>query len=233
MAAKLPIVAQHRSPSGLPSVQQILDRYVKAIGGKKNFMKSTALVQRGSFELVSPEAKGDFEMYSKAPNKVLTVINLNGMWVFKDGFNGVEGWSETPDNEVRQKLGLELADVKRQAEFYWCVKLSELFPTMTLKGTVKVGERDAYLIEAMPANGNPEKMYFDLETSLLIRKDSVAERPQGRLLVEGYLENYREVDGINRPFTIRLSSPSFNAVFQYKESKINIPIEDVMFDPPR
>ena len=42
---------------------------------------------------------------------------------------------------------------------------------MVLKGKKRTGKRMAYVIEATPAEGDPEEWYFDTQTGLLVRID--------------------------------------------------------------
>ncbi len=60
--------AQEKSPSQ-PTVQQILDKYVDALGGEMNVRKFTSTYLSGTFEYQGKT--GTFQRYSKAPNKTL------------------------------------------------------------------------------------------------------------------------------------------------------------------
>ena len=100
------------------------------------------------------------------------------------------------------------------------------------KGKQKVGDREAYVIVATPAAGSPEKWYFDTQTGLLIRTDSERESPEGKVPVEAYLEDYKEIDGVKLPFTLRQVLPAFSIIIKISEVKHNVPIEDSKFDKP-
>src|ERR1041385_7386347 len=70
-----------------PSVKQILDRYVQAIGGADALMKITSRAVKGSRigadGVLVPE-----EVYQKAPDKLLTVTSYPNV-VFSNGYNGM------------------------------------------------------------------------------------------------------------------------------------------------
>jgi hypothetical protein len=75
-------------PAALPSVDQVLDRYVQAIGGKAVIEKQTSRVSKGSFELAAFGASGTAEVYEKAPNKTVAIVNIAGFGVIQEGFDG-------------------------------------------------------------------------------------------------------------------------------------------------
>ena len=221
-----------QKPDAMPSVDQILDKYVQALGGKAAIEKVTSNVIKGTFDLPAMGMSGPLEIYAKAPNKNATIINLAGFGVVQFGFNGTIGWSQDPQSGLREMTGTELADTKRDSDFYRDIKLKQLFPKMTLTGKDKVGDRDVYVIEATPADGKPEKMYFDTQTGLLLRLDNDRESPQGAAHVETYFEDYKETGGVKTPFTIRIVRPDISFTIKTAEVKQNVPIDDAKFNKP-
>jgi CubicO group peptidase (beta-lactamase class C family) len=222
----------------MPTVDQVLDKYVQAIGGEAALGKLTTGVMKGTIEIPSLGATGSFEVHSKAPNKQVQSSRIkfsNGHELNNSrGFDGATGWSlNATENKFRELNGRELAAEKRDAEFYRDIKLRELYPQMTLKGKVKISARLAYVIEATPAEGGPEKWYFDTGTGLLVRRDVVQEGSKiGQSTSEIYLEDYREVDGVKFPFTLRISAPGAKLIVKFNEIEHNVPIEDAKFNRP-
>ncbi|HXG67075.1 MAG TPA: hypothetical protein VNO70_18370 [Blastocatellia bacterium] len=224
--------AEKKPDAAMPTTDQILDKFVQASGGKAAIEKITSRTQKGTFDLPAMGASGTVEIYEKAPNKTVAIIDITGFGVIREGFNGTVAWAEDPQQGLREKTGAELAAAKLDSVFHRPLKLKELFPKMTLKGKEKVGEREAYLIEATPAEGSMEKWYFDTQTGLLIRSDSERESPMGKMPVETYLEDYRDVDGVKLPHTIRQSTPAFAVSIKISEVKQNVEIEDAKFNKP-
>ena len=217
----------------MPSIDQILDKYVQALGGKAAIEKVTSTVLTGTFELPAMGMSGPLEIYAKAPNRNATIINIAGFGVVQFGFNGTIAWSQDPQTGLREMAGAELADTKRDAEFYKEIKLKQLYPKMTLTGKEKVGEHDVYVIEATPADGKPEKMYFDTQTGLLLRVDNDRESPQGSAHVETYFEDYKDTGGgVKGPFTIKIVRPDISFTLKTTEVKQNVPIDDAKFNKP-
>lgn len=216
----------------MPTVDQILDKYVQAIGGKAAIEKLNSRVAKGTFEIPAMGMSGPAELFAKAPNKSGFVIELTGFGIFKQVYAGASGWAQDPVSGLRDLSPGELAGAKLDEDFYRDIRLKELYPKMELKGKVKVGERDAYLIEATAESGPTDKLYFDTETGLLVRTDGERETAQGKLLGETFLEDYREVDGIKTPFTLRVNNPVISFTIKLTEVKHNVPVDDAKFAKP-
>ena len=230
--AKAPEASKAKATAAEPTVDQILDKYVQAIGGRQAVEKITSRVTKGTFEVSSMGLKGEIELYVKAPNKTLRVQNLSGVGEILDGFDGKIAWSQNPMMGLREKDGAELAAIVRSSDIHASLKTRQLYPKLELKGKEKVGNRETYAILATPAEGGPVKMYFDVETGLIARTDLDLDTPQGQVHIETTLDDYREVDGLKMPFTMRQESPMGSAVIKLTEVKHNVAIDDAKFNKP-
>jgi hypothetical protein len=148
------------------------------------------------------------------------------------GFNGSVGWEKNPAG-VHDITGQQLAEFKRAFQLFGDLKLKEQFARMNV-GKDKIDGRDVYVIRATAANGRRERLYFDGETSLLARRISLLETPIGVIPEQVDFEDYRDVDGIKVPFTIRISAvDSFStAVRKFTEVKLNVPVDETKFNKP-
>ena len=212
----------------LPSVDQILERYAEAVGGKQAIEKVTSRVLKGSRVgadgVLVPE-----EVYAKAPNKLLTITSYPNL-VFRTGFNGAQGWARSSQGE-RDLSGEMLSQLKREAEFYKETRLKEMYSKMAVVGRTTIGEREAYVIEATPnGDGSPEKLYFDAQTGLLVRKYVESKTALGPFPTQTDYEDYKEVDGVKLPLTIRWSIPGRVWGRKITEVKQNVPLDDAQFN---
>jgi zinc protease len=224
---------QAKPSSNIPTVDQIISKYVQAIGGEAAHRKLTSRVIRATF--VIPDMQnltGTAETYEKAPDKSLVVLNFPGLGISREGYNGVVGWSQEPQSEVREMTRAELASTKIDSDFYKDIRLRKLFPKLTFKGAEKVGSKTTYKLEGVSKEGYSETMYFDVESGLLVRTDAEEETPEGKSVLEIHYDDYREIDGIRMPFAARHRSPELNILFKVTEVRHNVPIEDAKFEKP-
>ncbi len=221
-------MSSHRAKSSrsMPTVEQILDNFVQAIGGRQAHKKLISRVMKGKFEIPEEEVSGSIEHEAMAPNKLRVTLRAQT----KDGksfdlssvFDGAVGWELNQTNAANRELsGTELAANRRDAEFYREIKLKELYPKMRFKGEGRVGKRAAYLIEATPKEGNPEKWYFHKKSGLLILTEDTDEST--------YFDDYREVDGVKLPFVVRTTSAEINFIAKFDEIMHDISIEETRF----
>src|SRR5437870_13266315 len=78
--------ADAKPAAKLPTVDQVLDKYVQAIGGKAAVEKATTRVAKGSFEIPAFGATGTAEIYAKAPNKAATIVTVAGYGTVQEVF---------------------------------------------------------------------------------------------------------------------------------------------------
>lgn len=232
VAGLIPVAAQTAPADSAPSVDEILDKYVQALGGKAALEKLTSRVAKGTFEMDQMPGEATQEIYEKAPNKQLTITDSPSFGTFKRGYNGTTGWQDNPQTGLQDVTGDELASMRRHADFYWSTKLKELYPQMTMKGKESVGGRDAYVIEATPAEGSAETMSFDAESGLLVRLQGEGETPNGPVDFDSTFEDYRDVDGVKVPFVMHQSFGEFSFVIKLTDVKQNVSIDDTKFDKP-
>jgi len=214
------------STKNAPTVDQVIDRYIKAVGGTAAIEKITTRVMRGS--LVTSGGTARLEVYEKTPNKFLVIVENSAAGLSQNGFNGVVAWSQNAQRGSREMKGPEVENFKREYDLHREIKLKEFYPKMSVTGRETIGDRDAFVVEAATVDGVSEVLYFDVGTGLLFRRDVTV---QGTTL-QAYLEDYREVDGIKIPFTIRRSRSDFSFTYKFDEVKHNIAVEDSKFNTP-
>jgi outer membrane lipoprotein-sorting protein len=224
--------AQEKKPDALPSADQVIEKYIQASGGKAALEKCTSRVSKGTLEVPAFSVGGPLETYAKAPNKTFFKADIQGFGIVQQGYDGKAGWSQDPQAGLRDLSGAELNDSKQSAEFYKVTRFKELYPKITVKSKEKVGDHETYLVEATPKEGSTEKWYFDTQTGLPIRVDAERHGPEGAMTVSQYFDNYKSVDGVKLPFTLRQERPDISIVLKFDDIKNNVPIDDAKFARP-
>ena len=215
----------------LPAAEVLFDKHLKALGGEAALGKFKSRVTRGSIEIAPMGVKGTFETSQKAPQMSLTTMNLTGLGVIQQGYDGAVGWAKDPFTGLRELKGGELSAVQRAAYINpggW----RQAYSSMKTTGRSRVGEREVYVVEGASAGGTPDKLYFDAQTGLLLRMDAVVESPQGRVVSETTFDDYREVDGVKVPYSLRSVLGAATVVTRVEEVKHDVALEDKTFAKP-
>jgi hypothetical protein len=214
-------------------VDQILARYTEAVGGQAAIDRVTSYKTRGYFETSVTRERGTFETWGKDPNKTLSVIQFPRIGTLKKGFDGETRWVETAAGTFSDQSPHEMSEVERDADVYRAGKIKSLYQDMKLERKARLNGRDVYVIEGIPAKGPAEKLFFDAESGLLVRWDMARRTPKrGNVFVKVHLDDYREIDGVRVPFTVRFAFESFDFTIKVDELQHNVAIDDAIFRKP-
>jgi hypothetical protein len=215
----------------LPTTDQIIEKCITAMGGRAAIEKITSRVSKGTLEVPDMGVQGTVTVSEKAPDKTLTVLEMNGMFV-REGTDTAGAWEDNPQTGLRDKTGTELADARRAATFSPELRLREMYKTLEVTGQEKVGDKDAYVVLATPAVGAPSRLYFDVASGLMVRQTGTRESAQGPVDVDVYLDDFRTVDGIKLPFAIHQVTAAFSVDVRLSEVTHNVALDDALFKRP-
>lgn len=209
-----------------PSVDEILDRYAHAMGGKAAFEKVNTMVFRGTIEFPSNNLSGTTAEYFKAPDYFLAVTEVPGYGTLRTGYDGRTGWTENPKNGVEELSGPALADVRRRADILWHVKLKELYPGLKLKGRESIEGKYAWVLEFSEDKWTFD-LFFDVDSGLMVRFDTDTGEPNGASKV--LISDYRLVDDVQFSFTAEMITNKVVWRRKLMEVKFNVPVDDELF----
>jgi zinc protease len=222
---------QTSAPAPVPTVDQILNRYVEAAGGRAAWSKLTSRVTTGTIEVPAANLSGAIELREKAPDRILSEIRISGI-LFRQGFDGTVGWTDDPQNGLREQTGVELSEARRDADFYHPLDLKKLYTRLAVVGPDKVDDQDTYELEADIPEGPPDEIYFSVASGLPVRVVSHRHSPQGAVDFREDFDDYREVDGIKRPFTIYETTGEQAVTIHVTEVRHNVLLDDSVFAKP-
>lgn len=236
------------------TVDQILNNYIKAIGGKEALEKIISRTATGTYEISPAGIKADLELYAKSPNSLLLKVKVSKSQIIQRAFNGKDGWAQELQGDIRTIEGTELELLKSKADFYKALHLKDLYPQLKflekkqieITGKAKTEKKQVYVLESKKENSPTERFYFDVESSLLLRNDIDTEIPkavkkEGSPLfesqkavvpIEVYFEDYKEIDGVKIPLITRQSIDENNIIIRLNKVEHNKPIADSLFNQP-
>lgn len=213
-----------------PTAEEIIAKYVQAIGGEKALERVKTLAEGGSLEMSARNIQAKVEVDRKAPDKAITAVEMP-KGIMAHGFDGRVAWAQR-GNDVDPILGSELVQEKRWAAFYPGADISTYYTRLQVDGVETIDGQSVYRVFGWPANAAPEKLYFDQKTGLLVRVSSLITSPLGALPKETDYSDYREVHGIKVPGTIRIVELGGTSTFQFSSIEANKPIDDSRFAMP-
>jgi hypothetical protein len=212
-----------------PTGDQLLDKYVQAVGGSAAIDKVTTRIMKGTIQFGGKSLPID--IYSKNPDKRISFTHMpEGENV--TAFNGHEGWLAMPGGHVRDMHGSDLDGASIDADMHLATHLKAMFSDMQTRGTEKVGDRDAYVVVGHRQGQPPIELYFDEQTGLLLRLLRFGETALGRMPTQIDYADYRETNGVKIPYRWTLARPSGRFTIELTDVKQNAPVDDAKFVHP-
>jgi hypothetical protein len=211
--------------SGLPShpvaADDIVKRFIQASGGSE-------LTKIGT-----EKRKGILVRGVSGPVPFETIATASGKWHYHQvfaygdrvsyGFDGGQAW-------IQDTEGVAVLPPEERLEFVLLLdiqaplKLERLFPKMTVKGSERIGERDAVVLAAVSGEGFGSELAFDKATGLLLRAGDL------------FFEDYRDFGKVKRPFLVFFGKDggrdSLRLKMQVSEIRQDVDIDESIFSRP-
>jgi hypothetical protein len=240
---KPPSVENPPPPALLPDVDQVLARYIQALGGERALRRVETRVITGKRDI--PTGPGgmipmpaDVELYQKGPNLTLNVYKT-GKFTISDGFDGTTAWTKNAAGVVATPPSPDSSRVRRAANLQLPLELKAVYTRMLVTGIEPVNGHEAYVVVAVPADDLPERLYFDRQSGLLLRTATMLATAVGMSPFETNYEDYRVTQsGAKVPYVIRMNPAGprteIPTVSTLRVTKVQegVPLDDRMFARP-
>ena len=215
----------------LPSPKEIMGKYVLAAGGPDRMAKLNSRVMTGA--MISWDGtQTPLIIHLQRPDKILVIVNP-GQAERTQGFNGATGWLKTPD-QARELNRTEMDRLLTLKKSFDLLALTNASPEMKTISKEPVDNREAFVIERPLGEGKRQRLYFDTQTGLLLRVLTLTKTVLTEIPEQVDFSDYREVQGVKLPFTMRSSfiDPWIGASRKFVEIK-STSIDDQKFEVPR
>lgn len=235
--AGIPIIADEEpkkpqfpiEEEGEITADQIIDKYIKAVGGADAIQKITSRVQKGT--LTSGQSTVPAEVDSKAPNKRVSVMTTpQGQSV--TAYDGHAGWMSANGRPPRDMSAQENEAIGFDATFYLPLELKKMFNQLRVRPADNIGRIAVYQLIGTNPGQPPVRMFFDKVSGLLVRTIRYAETPLGRNPTQVDYADYKEDSGIRLPFTWTVARPLGRFTISINEIHQNAPVDDSKFEKP-
>ena len=215
--------------ASMPVADQLLDKYLSAIGGAAAIQKITSRVQKGTLSAFGGE-HFPVEVYSKAPDKRISIMHLKG-GESVTAFDGKQGWLSIP-GRVHVMSAAENDAARIDADLYFAAHLKTLYQKFTVDSGERIDGHDTYLVTGQTEGQLPLRLYLDRESGLLLRLIRYAETPLGRNPTQIDYADYRDANGVKVPFRWTLARPGNRFTIQVEQVQQNVPVDDAKFPVP-
>jgi photosynthetic reaction center cytochrome c subunit len=216
------------NPATLPPAVQLLDKYVKALGGAAAVEKITSRVETGTADF------GGFQspiaIYQKG-GKRASIMQMAGQQSIT-AYDGTSGWMGSPGRPLREMHGGDLEASKMDADLQFPLHIQQMFSELKPTRPETIGDTETYQLIGAREGQPPVRFYFDQRSGLLVRLVRYVDSPLGLNPTQIDYADYRVVDGVKIPFRWTIARPGNQFTIQVEEAKQNVPVSDVYFARP-
>jgi outer membrane lipoprotein-sorting protein len=224
-----PAPAAAPAPGQTVTADQILEKYVAALGGADSIRKITSRRQTG--KILAGGTETPIEVLTKAPNRRITITHASGGDSFT-AFDGTAGWMGNAGRPAREMSPAESMASGLDAEFALALRIKEIFPQLRRGRPEEIAGVACEVLNGSGPGRLTVRLYFDAKSGLLVRLVRYADTPVGRNPTQIDYADYREQDDVKTPFRWTLSRPNGRFTIQIAELTNNVPIDDARFARP-
>jgi photosynthetic reaction center cytochrome c subunit len=227
-----------RTPGG-PSVDQILDKYIQAVGGAQRLGTLTSFIAKGTYEgFDTADSKIPVDIYAKAPAQRTTIAHAVGEGgAEKDStttFDGRNGWVAARNTlvPVLTLSGGNLDGAKVDAEMSFPGQIKQILTNWSSDfPESKIDDHAVQVVQGTMGN-SLVKLYFDKGSGLLVRQLRYANTVVGPNPTQVDYSDYRDVSGIKMPFGLVISWTDGRTIIELQNVQLNAPIDAGKFAKP-
>lgn len=204
-------------PEGL-TAETVIKNYVKAVGGEDALRAVNTTHTTSEMTIPGAPFKPKAIIKQMSPNKFSMEVIAEGMGtLMKQNFDGENGYMV----QQGQRIPMDEKDVSSRKsnkglfeELFMESSNLELVSKITIDGT------DVYKIKVTKDDKSSHR-YYDVETGYLLRTEETNETQGQSITTVTDYSNYKEVNGVMMPYTMKVTAGPQAFTFETTEVKIN------------
>ena len=221
--------------SGQPTADQILDKYLRALGGAERVEAFTSFSGKGNYNAFDDAEKSPFEMYARGPAQRIIIAHPpsgDTTWTL----NGNSGWVAAPATDKPMPViaitGQELDGAKLESEVFFPARIKQSLTNWRVGFPTLINDREVNVVQGNTANGGTATLCFDVETGLLTRLVRFSNSPVGRVVTRVDYSGYRDVAGVKVPFKWTVTWLDGRSTYELTSVEPNVAIDAARFSKP-
>ena len=216
-------------PPPAESVDDVLDKYVQALGGHDAVAQAKTRVMRGTATArdlqqapitVQEKATGEYRIDTEGRQGTQT-----------RAFDGKRAWMQMP-NGVRDVEGVNAQQITRLADLGLPLTAKARYEHLRSARYGSIDGAPTIVLIGSPAANVTEWLHFDRTTGLLARRNIFTRTALGQLQEQVDYGDYRDVSGVKLPFQVRYATWNSVSTQRFTDVTVNAPIDDGQFARP-
>jgi photosynthetic reaction center cytochrome c subunit len=227
------VLPQASAGAVVPTIDQVLDKYIKALGGADALSKITSYAGKGTSTTFGADQINPAEIFAKAPDKYVTIVHQREGDMIRT-YDGHDAWVVLPLTVTGEyQLTATAADGgKLDGQLAFPGNIKSFFSTWRVSYPANIDGHDVNVVQGSRPDGFIATFYFDKQTGLLLRMIRYANSAVGRVPTQIDFADYGPVAGVMMPFKRTYGWVSGREEYTLTEIKTNVPVDDSKFVKP-
>jgi zinc protease len=208
------------------SASEIIEGYLKAMGGKEEIKKINTISANLSMEMQGRKFEGTEKKMS--PNKHFTEMKTGGFTIMKEVFDGAQGY----ESQMGQKKEFDEAKIKEAMDEKGVIPQLYYITDNGYKtdylGTGKVGEEETYRLKVTMPSGKVSIQEYAIKSGFLLKEESTSKEGEEEVTETVEYKNYLKVGSIMQPSEITINQ-GMEFTVKYADFKINEGVTETDF----
>ena len=219
--------------AGTPPADQILDKYIQALGGADALSKLASYTAKGTSHLFGEVQEDPMEISAKAPNQLATLVHQREGDMART-YDGRDAWVMLPLTVVGEyPLNASMREgAKLDAQMAFPGGLKQFFTSWRVSYPTTLDGRSVYVVQGNGANGLFATFYFDKQTGLLTRMVRYASSTVGRVPTQIDYSDYKPENGVMMAHKWVYGWVSGQEEYTMTSVQPNVPVDAAKFAKP-
>jgi photosynthetic reaction center cytochrome c subunit len=224
-----------RQAAGQPPADQILDKYLRALGEPDRLTALASFMASGTYMGYDDSEKSPLEIFANAQGQRTTIVHgpAGDTTTTLDGRNG---WIAGPISDRPVPLlaltGQELDGIKLEADVFFPARIKQALTNWRVGFPTAIDDHEVTVVQGTTAGGGTATLCFDDKTALLVRLVRFVESPVGRIVTQVDYSNYRSVAGVRIPFRWTVTWLDGRSRYELSTVQPNVQIDAARFATP-
>jgi hypothetical protein len=211
------------------SVDQVIDKFVAALGGRDALQKVTSATLHGT--MTTRGGRSSSVTVEQTARRQYREDVQEGESTSTRTFDGTAAWSAAR-GRARDLEGLLAAQVERQANLRLALDMKDWFSNLSVDEYSRLDGHEVVVLSGRSKPNVIEELSFDRDSGLLRRRSIVTRTPLGPLAERIDYDDYRAVDGVKLPFRVTHASWDGIETTTFSDAALNTPISESRFAKP-
>ncbi len=222
-----------QGPGGRPkppteTVDQVVAKYVDAIGGRDALAKISSRTRKGTVTNRTGQTS-PVTIDEKAPGLYLSAVG--GTPPSSQGFNPSGAWTAS-GNRSRDLVGVEASALAAVSDLTLPTEMTRRYAGLQARSYSTIDGHDVVVLTGRSSPDVVETLSFDRTTGFLLRRAIRFTLSMGRLPMQIDYADYRAVGSVKMPFEVRVTDWATISAAKFTDIVLNPALEEARFGKP-